>query len=223
MYKEINENRVKRTFSEKYRLSAERIEKYGFNLYHGIRFDDINRLESILQTGAILPSSKIKDSFVSFDGTVKDLYIWCDSDENCNRGKFVSVMPDEDDLEFRVFVREHIFFAIKGSIKAYETTHVSYDEYCEIKDKSEDYYSYAFNEYFVPEGVSLDDVLYIGIDSRFYSGDYEKTVEDVINLLKVYKKSIPFKDVHDNNELFCYQDINNNKRRAKENKRKTTH
>lgn len=50
-------------------------------------------------------------------------------------GKYVSVMPYEDDLEFKLFVRENLFFAIKGTIKAFETTHVSYDEYCDKKIK----------------------------------------------------------------------------------------
>ena len=63
-------------------------------------------------------------------------------------GKYVSVMPRVDDLEFKLFVRENLFFAIKGTIKAFETTHVSYDEYCDKKNKDEcdDYYSYEIRK-----------------------------------------------------------------------------
>ncbi len=194
----------KNPFSDSSDLSDDVIEKHGICLYHGIRFDTINRLESIFQTGYILPSDKVKREFVSYDGTVKYLYISNDSEENCNMGKYVSVMPFEDDLEFNVFVRENLFFAIKGSIKVIETTHVSYDEYCDIKnkDKCDNYYSYAFNEYFVEKGISLDDVIYIGIDSSYFNGDYDKTVEDVINLINVYKINIPFVDERTNNEIY---------------------
>ena len=151
-------NKETHKYSASLRLSNEEIDKYGIYLYHGIRFDTINRLESIFQTGYILPGNKVKDKFISHDGSIKYLYISCDF-ENCNMGKYVSVMPYEDDLEFDVFVRENLFFAIKGSIEAIETTHVSYDEYCNLK-KGNGYYSYAHDEYFVEEGISLDDVVY---------------------------------------------------------------
>ena len=215
MRRETRDPNTKRLFFETLGLSNEQIEKYGICLYHGLRFDAINRLESIFQTGSILPGKKINREFTSYDGTEKYLYINDDSDENCNMGKYVSVMPEEDDLEFRVFVREHLFFVIKGSIEAIQTTHVSYDEYCEIKDKSDKYYSYAFNEYFVPEGISLKDVVYIGIDSRCFREDYEKTIKDIINLMKVYRIEIPFKDFSINEEIFCYKCEENNKKRVK--------
>ncbi len=193
----------KSTFLDLLGLSDDVIEKRCLCLYHGIRFDAINRLESIFQTGYILPSNKVKREFVSYDGTVKYLYI-SNSNENCNMGKYVSVMPYEDDLEFNVFVRENLFFAIKGTIKAFETTHVSYDEYFDKKNKDEcdDYYSYAFNEYFVENGISLDDVIYIGIDSSYFNGNYDKIVEDVINLINVYEIDIPFVDERTNSEIY---------------------
>ncbi len=193
----------KSTFLDLLGLSDDVIEKRCICLYHGIRFDAINRLESIFQTGYILPSNKVKREFVSYDGTVKYLYI-SNSNENCNMGKYVSVMPYVDHLEFEVFVRENLLFAIKGTIKAFKTTHVSYDDYCDIKNKKEcdDYYSYAFNEYFVENSISLDDVIYIGIDPRYFNGNYDKTVEDVINLINVYEIDIPFIDVRTNSEIY---------------------
>ena len=209
--------KLKSTFSDSLGLSDDVIERRCICLYHGIRFDAINRLESIFQTGYILPSNKVKRDFVSYDGTVKYLYISNDSDENCNMGTYVSVMPYEDDLEFKLFVRETLFFAIKGTIKAFETTHVSYDEYYDKKNKDEcdDYYSYAFNEYFVENDISLDDVIYIGIDSSYFNGNYDKIVEDVINLINVYEIDIPLVDERTNSEIYRLnsKQIIKNKRR----------
>ena len=202
MKRKISEANTKCLFSDTLGLSNEQIERYGICLYHGIRFDAINRLESIFQTGFILPGEKVKRKFTSYDGTEKYLYINDDSDENCNKGKYVSVMPDEDEREFKTFVREHLFFAIKGTIKAFETKHVSYYEYLELKDKDDNYYSYAFNEYFVEDGISLKDVVYIGIDPRCYRDNYDETVEEVIKLMKHYKIDIPFIETRSNYELF---------------------
>ena len=204
MEKELNNTKLKCTFSEWLGLSNDKIEKYGICLYHGIRFDTLNRLESIFQTGYILPSDKVKEKITSYDGTIKYLYISNDSDENCNMGKYVSVMPYEDDLEFNVFIKENLFFVIKGTIEAIKTTHVSYDEYCDMKnkDKCDNYYSYAFNEYFVENGISLDDIIYIGIDSNYFNGNYDKTVEEVIRLISFYKINIPFIDKGTNSEIY---------------------
>ena len=202
------DDNLKCTFKEELSLTDEDINEYDISLYHGIRFDAINRLESIFQTGFILPSNKVNRKFVSFDGTVKYLYINDDIDENCNRGKYISVLPFDDDLEYHVFILQNIFFAIKASVDAYKTKHVSYDEYLDIenKDNSEVLYSYAFNEYLVDNDISLDNINYIGIDSRYFNGNYEETVESVINLMKVYKIKFPFIDVRTNSVIFSLDD-----------------
>ena len=150
--------KLKSTFSDSLGLSDDVIERRCICLYHGIRFDAINRLESIFQTGYILPSNKVKRDFVSYDGTVKYLYISNDSD---------------------------------------------------------DYYSYAFNEYFVENDISLDDVIYIGIDSSYFNGNYDKIVEDVINLINVYEIDIPLVDERTNSEIYRLnsKQIIKNKRR----------
>ena len=168
--------------------------------YHGIRFDAINRLESIFQTGYILPGNKVKSTFKSYDGKDKFIYMSSNYSDNCNMGKYISVMQYEDDLEFEVFIKENLFFAIKDTIKTIKTKHISYDDYCNIKeeDRLNNYYSYAFDEYFVDNKISLDDIIYIGIDSKYYNGNYNKTVEDVNNLIEYYKIDIPFKDVRTN-------------------------
>ena len=204
------------TYADSLGLSKEEIEKLGLNLYHGIRFDSIKKLESIFKTGSILCGRKINQSFESYDGTTKYLYVDSFDSENCNMGKYISVMPYINDLEFDTFVRENLFFAIKGSIDAFETIHLSYDEYCEIKekDKNNNLYSYAHNEYFVKDEISLNDVLYIGIDSKYYNGDYNKTVNDVIELIKAYKIDIPFVDIQKREEIFCYNKNLDNKNKV---------
>ena len=204
------ENMPLKTYIESIGLSKEYASRLDVMLYHGIRFDAINRLESIFQTGSILCGNRVNRSFKSYDGTTKYLNISLDNDENCNMGKYISVMPYEDGLEFDTFIRQNIFFAIKGTIDAYKTIHLSYDDYCKLRQSKKNYnnlYSYAFDEYFVKSEIHLDDVLYIGIDSCYYLGDYDKTVSNVKELMKVYEITIPFIDIHTNNELFCYNNI----------------
>ena len=46
------------------------------------------------------------------------------------------------------------------------------------------------------------DVIYIGIDSSYFNGNYGKIVEDVINLINVYKIDIPFVDERTNSEIY---------------------
>ncbi len=200
------------TFNDLLQSSNDYLLKDRTYLYHGIRFDAINKLESIFQTGLLLPSNKIKRTFISYDGTVKHLYIYND-DENCNLGKYVSVMPYENNLEFELFVRENLFFVFKGSIGAIKTKHVSYNEYCELRRKKlidTNYYSYAVSEYFVEDGISLNDAVYIGIDSNHFNGDYDQTVADVIHLIDIYKIDKPFIDESTNSEI--YRLSSNNKR-----------
>ena len=198
------------TYIDSIGLTKEEALRLGIKLYHGIRFDAINRLESILKTGSILCGNKVSSSYKSYDGSIKYLYIDSFDIENCNMGKYISVMPDNDDLEFDTFVRKNIFVAIKGIIEAYKTIHLSYDDYCELKKSGINYknlYSYAFDEYLVKDEISLDDVIYIGIDSRYYSGDYKETINKVKELLKAYEIRIPFIDKHTNSVLFCYDGI----------------
>ncbi len=207
------------TYMEETRLSEEQMMKYGYLLYHGIRFDDINRFESILQTRKILCGSKVKDSFISYDGTIKELHLSSYDYENCNRGKYVSVAYFEDDLEFYHFIRRNIFFAIKGSIKAYKTTYMPYEDFvelCKSKVEYKNLYSYAYNEYMVKDEISFDDILYIGIDPSCYARITDETISKVIELMKAYDIDIPFINVHTNEVLYCKnnnEEINNTLKR----------
>ena len=94
-----------KTYMDSIGISTEFASRLGIMLYHGIRFDAINRLESIFRTGSILCGNRVSSSYKSYDGTTKYLYINSDSDENCNMGKYISVMPYEEDLEFDTFIR----------------------------------------------------------------------------------------------------------------------
>lgn len=157
------------TYAEYMGLTDDDIIRLGINLYHGIRFDSINRLESIFKNGNILCGSKINSSFKSYDGSTKYLYNNSNSEENCNMGKYVSVMQYENSMEFNVFVRENLFLVIKGTVKALKPIYLSYNDYSDLRNSGLKYnnlYSYASSEYLVKDGISLDDVVFIGIDSR---------------------------------------------------------
>ena len=187
-------------------------------LYHGIRFDVINRLESIFQMGSILCGNRVPSSFKSYDGSIKNIYINYSDKENCNMGKYVSVMPYEDGVEFDTFIKQNVFFAIKSTVDAYKTIHLSFDDYCDLKQSKIEFknlYSYAGNEYFVKDEISLDDVLYIGINSRYYSGNYDEIVNEIKKLMDVYKIKIPFIDACNNNVLLCYNKDRNKTKELK--------
>ena len=205
-----------KTYIDSIGLSNDDALRLGATLYHGIRFDALNRLESIFQVGSILCGKKIAPSYKSYDGSIKNLYINSNSDENCNMGKYISVMPYEDDLEFDIFVRQNIFFAIKGTIEVYKTIYLSYDNYCDLRQNGINYknlYSYAHNEYLVKDKISLNDVLYIGIDSRYYSGIYDETVSEVKKMMNAYEIKIPFIDVRTNDVLLCHSDNKEKKKK----------
>lgn len=198
------------TYMEEHGLDKETVDRWGIHLYHGIRFDSINRLESIFQSKSILCGKKVNPSFISHDGTTKYIFIEYFDDENCNLGEYVSVMPSIDSLEFEKFVEENIFFAIKASVDALKTTHVSYDEYEELRKNVLSWdrlYSYAWHEYLVKDSISLDDVDCIGIDSRYHDDEeYNELINSVKKLLEVYKIKIPFKDYRSGEIIYCYKD-----------------
>lgn len=208
-FKKKDESIQFKTYLDTLGLTDKDALRYGLFLYHGIRFDSLNRLESIFKTGYILPGNKINTSFKSFNGENKYLYINSYSDENCNKGEFISVMPNENELEFNTFVRRNIFFIINPSVKAYKTNFLSYDDYIELRESNINYknlYSYAHNEYLVEEPISLNDCLYLGIDYRYFYGDYDNTVKDVINLINAYEIKMPFIEYYNYDEIYNYEE-----------------
>ena len=59
-------------------------------LFHALRFQPLEKLESIIKTGYIFPASQVTRKFSSYDGTIKNIHLY-DYDDNCNLGKFVSL------------------------------------------------------------------------------------------------------------------------------------
>ena len=211
--KETFEEKLKRLedvpklrYYEELGLSKEDMDRIDmFHLYHGLRFDSINKLESILQNKIILCGNKVSRTLKSYDGNTK--YIYIDNyEDNCNMGEYISVMPyDYDNIEFDIFIRENIFFTLKGSIDAYKTLFLKYDDYCKLKEsniKTSNLYSYAREEYLVKDSISFDDVISIGIDSKKFIGDFNKTTDQIINLMKYYNIDIPLIDFDSNKEIY---------------------
>ena len=197
------------TFAEEHHLDDETIDKHGIHLYHGIRFDRLNRLESIIQSGAILCGKEINQVYTSKDGEKKYLYISSFDSENCNMGEYVSVMPYEGDMEYDVFVKRNIYFAIRASIDAYETKYLNFDDYEKLRKsdtKLNNLYSYARNEYLVKDRIPLSKVDYIGIDPNYYDGDYNNDVSEIINILEYYKCPIPLKNGLTLETIYCYEE-----------------
>lgn len=200
------EKRPIQTYSQMLGLSDEAMDRFGYYLYHGVRFDDRNRLESIFQMRKIVCGSRIPTGYQSYDGSWKNLWIDCLSEENCNMGEYISVMPYCRGLEFDTFIREHLFFVLRGSIDAFQTIPLSYDEYCAYRKRkisSSQLYSYARDEYLVKDEILFEDVLFLGIDSRYYQGDASQIIQEVISLMKVYNISFPFFDT--NKGIIYYQ------------------
>ena len=181
-----------------------------FPLYHGLRFDSINKLESIFKNRCLLCGKKIESSFISYNGTTKYLYINSYSDENCNQGEYISVMPYQDySIEFNTFVRENLFIVLNGNIPAKNTFYLNYNDYSKLKKlniKTNNLYSYAFAEYMVKDSISIDDFKYIGIDYRYFKGDLDKTIDDVIKLINFYKIDVPFVDISNYHTLYDLND-----------------
>ena len=177
-----------------------------YPLFHGLRFDGVNKLESIFQSDYVLCGKKCPNKYTSMDGTEHYLNINSIGFDNCNNGEYVSVIPyDYNSLEFNTFIAENLFLAFTGNIDAISTFYLKYDDYCMLKEsnkKLNNLYSYAFNEYMVKDKISLDDLLYIGINSNYYNGNIDETIEKVIELLKYYKIEVPLIDTKNDRIIY---------------------
>ena len=220
------ENKKPQIFAEKNGFSKELYSNpnitafsYYCMLFHGIRFQRLEVLEAIFQDREIRCGNKIRTSIKSYDGTTKSIWAGDYREENCNLGEYVSVTPYDDEwnikgiiaptpraYEFNNFVRNHIFFIIKGHIDAIETFFLPWEEYHELKKsgiKHKNLYSYAHEEFLVKDHISLEDVLAIGIDKQYYiDGDIDETIYEIIKLMKEYEIPIPLIDMSTNKVLF---------------------
>ena len=199
------ESKEQLTFMEARGLTKEDIIESNRCLYHGVRFYRLNAIESIFSSGAIKCMDNISPTFTSFDGVEKSVIIDREKEENCNLGKYVSLIPEVPSLELDIFVRTNIFFAVRAYVDAIKTDYLPYEEYKEMIDKKiphKHLYSYARHEYLVKDSISLDDVAYIGVDPSAYDGDLTNDVNEVIRLMKAYNINIPFKDVYSDRVIY---------------------
>ena len=149
------------------------IDAIKFPLYHGLRFNPVDKLESIFKSGFIYPGKRVPTSFESMDGTTHTLPGYYEDEENCNRGEYISLMPFSfEDIEFDTFISSSIYLALRGDIDAKKTFYLKYEDYIKLRNskrKTNNLYSYAYLEYLAKNDISLDNLLYVGINSRGFN------------------------------------------------------
>ena len=189
-----------------------------YPLYHGLRFNPIDKLESILISGYIYPGNKVPNKFSSYDGTIHYLSGFYNDNENCNKGEYISLIPFYwDDIEFDTFIRSSIYLALRGDVNAIKTIYLKYEDYIKLRNSKRrtiNLYSYAYNEYLAKDSISLDNLLYIGIDSRYFNIpglDVNEVIAKVIELIDAYDIRVPFYDLGTCSKI--YQRDNNDELR----------
>lgn len=187
------------TFTDDFNID-DRNRSY-YHLYHGLRFNGIDKLESIIRSGYILCGRDIKQSFQSYDGHEKRIISYSDDFENCNRGRYISVIPstpyDYNSIEFLTFIRENIFLELESDLEALSTFFLNFDDYVRLRTSgitTRNLYSYALREYMVENKIPLSKIISIGIDSDYYVGDVMKAIEKVNAIKEYYGINIPFND-----------------------------
>ena len=173
-----------------------------YRLYHGLRFNGIDKLESIIKSGYILCGKDVKQKFKSYDGDEKRIISYADDIENCNRGRCISVIPsipyDFNNLEFLTFIKENIFLELESDIEALSTFFLTYNDYIKLRASeisTENLYSYALREYMVKNKIPLNKIKSIGIDSNHYVGDVNDAIKKINAIRKYYGLNIPFNDI----------------------------
>ena len=173
-----------------------------YRLYHGLRFNGVDKLESIIKNGYILCGKEIDNTFKSYDGSLKTIRLNNDDFENCNNGKYISVIPlipyDSNNIEFLTFIRENIFLELSNDIEALSTFYLRYDDYIQLRERNiatKNLYSYALYEYMVKNRIPLNKIISIGIDSDYYIGDAIDTINKVNAIKEYYGIDIPFNDI----------------------------
>lgn len=175
-------------------------------LFHALRFQPLEKLESIIKTGYIFPASQVTRKFSSYDGTIKNIHLY-DYDDNCNLGKFVSLMPDEEEsLEFMGFIKSNLFLELKRHIPVFKPIYLSYSDYSlliKYSIKTNLIYSYSLYELMTNKPISFDFVRNIGVYSNYYDGDISSLISSVKSIMDYYALTIPFYDY--STDEFIYQ------------------
>ena len=201
------ENKIKRleslpitTFADDFKLNDK--NKTFYHLYHGLRFNGIEKLESIIKCGYILCGKDVNDTFKSYDGTNKRIILHNDDFDNCNNGKYISVIPsnpyDFNSIEFLTFVKENIFLELSNDVEALSTLYLRYSDYIKLKESqiiTKKLYSYSLYEYMVSKRIPLNKIISIGIDSDHYIGDVNDAIMKINAIKNYYGVNIPFIDI----------------------------
>ena len=180
-----------------------------FPLYHGLGFHPLDKLESILIHKFIYPGKMIPTEFESMDGTIHYLPEHYYDEENVHKGEYIGLLPFSwDDIEFDTFIRPSIYFALRGDIKAEKTFYLKFDDYIKLrrsKRRTTNLYSYAYNDYLASDPISIDNLLYIGIDSKRFNipgMDVNEVIARVIELMEYYQVDVPFYDLGTTKKIF---------------------
>lgn len=176
-------------------------------LYHGIRFDQINRLEGIFKFGKVFSGKRVPKFYESSTGEEKELFILDYGNENANKGEYVSVMPYEiNSLEFKTFIAKYVYLAFKGNIPAVKAHYLPYNEYDKVSKKNnlKRLYSYAEDEYMVKDEIDLDNLAFIGVNFCYQSDD---EIDKIIDLMKYYEIKAPL--IEHNTHKVIYEFQNN--------------
>lgn len=156
-----------------------------FHLFHGVRMDENHEIfESILR------DKKIKCA------NQTNLYWRGFGDENCNEGKYVSLIHysgEDYDVEFQTFIEENVSFIISHKLNPIKCKYLPYDEWKQIKKKlpkTKNRYSYARHEYQYPDCIPFDYVEGILYPLKYYNHTkgFIKTQEDLKYVRKLLKK-----------------------------------
>lgn len=186
-----------KTFSDIYSIDYEPdINEIDCFLYHGLRNqNNNNKLEGILKERKIL-AGKYLDNYSHY----------CD---NCNDGKYVSLINYNNSIEFDEFVKKNTCLIISPLCNAYKTKYLTFNEWFYMKENNifvKNRYSYAVNEYQVKDFIPIEMIRAIGIpytNIRLYDGmeKASKYLQDIIELLDIYKVELPIVDTSYRNRV----------------------
>ena len=128
-------------------------------LFHSLRFQPLEKLESIIKTGYIYPGNQVTREFLSYDGTTKKIQLY-DYDDNCNLGKYISLMPEEEtSMEFAGLIKPYLFLELKRRIPVFKPIYLSYSDYSLLINsniKTNLVYSYSLYELMTDKPISFD-------------------------------------------------------------------
>ena len=143
------------------------------------------------------------------DGTTHTLPGYYEDEENCNRGEYISLMPFSfEDIELDTFISSSIYLALRGDIDAKKTFYLKYEDYIKLRNskrKTNNLYSYAYLEYLAKNDISLDNLLYVGINSRGFNipgMDVNEVIAKIIELMEFYDIRVPLYDIGTTTKLY---------------------